>query len=739
MTKPSQRAEVNTFIQGLITEASPLNFPPNASKQEENFETFRDGTRKRRLGLDYVDGYTLRTISNSGSPQITNPVFNGFVWEDAGGFLDNTFIVAQVGNLLEFFDEDFTFIQSYQVFPDNRGNYEYSFASVEGRLIVLTSAMTPTNTDGQTPLLVTYNGPTGSPRFSFGNVQLKIRDFWGVDTGDANLEDDIYYRVSTLFAPQVYNLNNQSWAIPRKDSAGILQNPLTMYSTAYIKYPSNSEVVWTGLQFQPIDVPNPPFERVYPNLYEEVFGLTPIASKGFFIIDALSRGGSRTTEFTKTWNNNGMVGFPPSAIAGLVNDITKGGPTVAAGFAGRAWYAGFSGDIIDGDGRSPKLNSHILFSQLIKNSRDLGKCYQEGDPTSREGADVVDTDGGYIKIAEMDKVYSLKPLGNSLVVIANNGVWAITGGNEFGFSATNYKVGQISTYGCTAKNSVILQGDTIMYWGDGGIYVVAPDKTTGNLVVNNVSRTTIQTLFDAIPSDAIPSVKGAYDDKKKKLRWVYKTGTKYSSNSDTRELIFDFDLGTFSMNSIKNAPDNTVEIEVPLFFNEETIYLTSKKTGGVNNQYTFSNYKDTNFLDWKTNDGVGVDAKAFVLTGSQIAGDSAVFKQVPYLVLHMLRTETETDSDGVPLNQSGCLFRIQWDWATNTVSNKIGQLQQGYRYRKAFLPGPNASMDTGFETVVTRSKLRGRGRSLALYMETEPNKDCHILGWNLTLNGNQVA
>src|SRR6185369_14392997 len=167
----------------------------------------------------------------------------------------------------------------------------------------------------------------------------------------------------------------------------------------------------------------------------------------------------------------------------------------------------------------------------------------------------------------------------------------------------------------------------------------------------------------------------------------------------------------------------------PLFFNEETIYLTSKKTGGVNNQYTFSNYKDTNFLDWKTNDGVGVDAKAFVLTGSQIAGDSAVFKQVPYLVLHMLRTETETDSDGVPLNQSGCLFRIQWDWATNTVSNKIGQLQQGYRYRKAFLPGPNASMDTGFETVVTRSKLRGRGRSLALYMETEPNKDCHILGW----------
>ena len=35
MVKPSKRVEVNNFVKGLITEASPLNFPANASLDEE--------------------------------------------------------------------------------------------------------------------------------------------------------------------------------------------------------------------------------------------------------------------------------------------------------------------------------------------------------------------------------------------------------------------------------------------------------------------------------------------------------------------------------------------------------------------------------------------------------------------------------------------------------------------------------------------------------------------------------
>ena len=37
-----------SFIQGLVTEASPLTFPENASIDEDNFVLNRDGSRSRR-------------------------------------------------------------------------------------------------------------------------------------------------------------------------------------------------------------------------------------------------------------------------------------------------------------------------------------------------------------------------------------------------------------------------------------------------------------------------------------------------------------------------------------------------------------------------------------------------------------------------------------------------------------------------------------------------------------------
>ena len=45
--------EYNTFVKGIVTEASALSFPENASKDEDNFQLYRDGSRQRRLGCDY--------------------------------------------------------------------------------------------------------------------------------------------------------------------------------------------------------------------------------------------------------------------------------------------------------------------------------------------------------------------------------------------------------------------------------------------------------------------------------------------------------------------------------------------------------------------------------------------------------------------------------------------------------------------------------------------------------------
>ena len=65
MPQSKTPVELTSFSKGLITEANPLTFPPDASVDEQNFVLNRNGTRSRRLGMDWEDGYTqVSTIYN---------------------------------------------------------------------------------------------------------------------------------------------------------------------------------------------------------------------------------------------------------------------------------------------------------------------------------------------------------------------------------------------------------------------------------------------------------------------------------------------------------------------------------------------------------------------------------------------------------------------------------------------------------------------------------------------------
>ena len=198
MAKPGQRAEINTFIQGLITEASPLNFPPNASKEEENFELFRDGTRRRRLGMDYLPSETLHTITNFGLGTPLSPSLGAFFWESAQGVINQDFIVVQNGNKIDLYDATtipYTYYQTIQIAPDDDNNTKYSFENVEGTLLVTWGIVDPSVlVFGYHPKTIVFNGYAASPKFTLGEATLKVRDFWGVDTGDSNLENDPFFR-----------------------------------------------------------------------------------------------------------------------------------------------------------------------------------------------------------------------------------------------------------------------------------------------------------------------------------------------------------------------------------------------------------------------------------------------------------------------------------------------------------------------------------------------------------------
>jgi hypothetical protein len=166
----------------------------------------------------------------------------------------------------------------------------------------------------------------------------------------------------------------------------------------------------------------------------------------------------------------------------------------------------------------------------------------------------------------------------------------------------------------------------------------------------------------------------------------------------------------------------------------------------------FSSYSDLTFLDWYSVDSVGVDSPAFLLTGYIGNGDMHRQKQVPYIYFHFLRTEngfTDTGDDLTPTNQSSCIVQAQWDWCNSATSGKWGKNTnlpeevgkpkgfQAYRYRRRYMPtGASDTYDYGTATIVSRNKLRGRGRVVSFLISSEPAKDLQLLGWSMTIGSN---
>lgn len=764
--KPSQRAEINNFIQGLITEASPLNFPPNASADEENFDLRRDGSRERRLGMDfeagasfYNTGITPDTLEAAG--------INSYKWIEVAGKPEIEFLVIQFNQKIYFFDLSSPNLSStgyrgtvtLSSFPTNT---RFSFTGIEGFLIVASGV--------DVIAKIEYI----SNSFFVSYDRLKVRDVWGLEETNPLYENDISYRGPTADPAHYYNLQNQSWGVSRLAfEYPDYQDPVVVYMATTGVAPSNSEQVWAGMQYQAAPDPSSePTEKMYPSMYSMVIGSSPSSARGYFIIDALRRGQSRVDA---VYANNSK--YPPLNGAYSVtfpSDFTPGGASIVAEFSGRVFYSGFRGEVLSGDKRSPNFVNYVFFSQLVKNGSDIVKCYQEGDPTSRESSDIVDTDGGFLRISEAKNIISLINLGANLVAIASNGVWLISGGSDYGFSATNYKVSKLSNFGCVSNSSVVVEGERAYFWSEDGIYIISRNQF-GDYEVTNITEKTIQRLYEGIPNVVKAKAYGIYDNSDKKIRWIYNVGGAISREGVTRELVLDVSLSSFSQYRINriyesgcaaltlfqsnpyqaDIVDNIVEVgDDEVFAGSDVVVLRERvrTSGALSTRYlsvkvidnrinfSFSLYRDSDFIDWQSVDGVGLDAKAYCLTGNQTTGDTGTDKQIPYLIMHFRRTETSLDSNFELQRKSGCLIRGQWNFANSIASNKWTPLMQAYRYRTAqLMTSSGGAFDNGFEIISSKTKLRGIGKAFALYFETEPKKDCKIVGWNITLNGNSVT
>jgi len=759
---PKQRSPVEqvSFVQGLVTEASPLNYPPNASLDEVNFVLNRDGTRQRRLGMDFEEDHTV--INSTVVIPIDNDVvFSAYTWENAGGDPAVEVGVVQTGNILKFFNTLASNISSNLIFTYDTGapvTNTFSFAAVDGILVVTT---------GQKSILI-FKYDAGS--ITTSTDILRIRDLFGIEDKDGSVDlnqgSGITQRPATLSEEHRYNLRNQSFGPPRATLTVGAEDTITEYLNINSVYPSNSDAVYYNL-YPDIDVANKTLERFHAfDLHSSPPGTIP-AARGHFIIDALERGTSRLDEYTLLLSRYPSLGHTLTVIP---LDETPDGATVVAEFAGRAWFGGFSGHVDGADEKTPYLSSYIMFSQLIDDITDITKCYQEGDPTSKNASDIIATDGGFIRIAGAYGIVGMKTLGTGLVVIAANGVWRITGGDS-GFDATDYKVQKITDHGSTSPRSIVEVDGGVAYWGDDGIYFVAVNEL-GDYVAQNVSQNSIQTVYNSIASLDKIDCFGLYDSYDRKVRWLYKN--RIGSNESVEELVFDVNLNAFYPATIPtitgNRPRPVCMIKVPPFIAStvtdtvevggvaveavtdpvtvsipvldsslrEIKYITLTDDSATNElQYTFSFYKDSDFLDWKEYDTVGVDAQAYMLTGYLTGGDSQRKKSVSYLTFHMVRTEDGFEDVGgelIPTNQSSCKVQSQWEWTNSSNSNRWGREFQAYRYNRLYFPvDVDDEFDTGHLIITTKNKIRGKGRALSFLIKTEAGKDCKILGWSMVM------
>ncbi len=735
-----------SFVRGFVTEASPLTFPEDASIDEENYTLNIDGSRDKRLGLDYETDFNF----TAGPIQSTYDVstVNTFLWETVAGFGETSFLVIQIGNTIQFFDvSDSTTSLSSNILPFNIDldsqlapvstssiQFNVSFSSGKGLLFI--------NSEVIEPLFVEYNKDAND--ITVTQYEVLTRDFDGIEDG---LEVD--ERPVNLSELHKYNLRNQGWSeevLVSRDAEGsiaILEDPIVRTGNLLEVFPSNADIIYLA-RLSAAESPAA-VDSFWPEKLDSTLTGTTLAPRGKFILNAFNK----------------VRRASPSDIPIGTETIDKR-PEAVSFYSGRIFLG---------------LQNTLYYSQVLTNNNRIGRCYPNADPTAEDINQVVATDGGTIEIPEAGLIKQLLSIGNRLIVLATNGIWQIDGGSTDPFSATNNRSIRISTIGVSSNNSGVLVDNSVLFAAVEGIHSVAPQEASSELLVQNITEQTIQSYYITNLAPSSSSIKGYYDSASKKVFWLWSDEAPKEEYHDI--LILDVVLKAFYKYRFTN-PITTHPFIASIFTTpkvSETVdtfnvidNLGNQVIDNLNNnvttnqsrvisdplgikflaiepgasiRYTFAELTDRSLVDFKSFDSIGLDYEAFLDTGFVLNDDQMRFKQAPIIQVSFNQTETsfiDNGSGGVDFDfPSSCLLAANWNWTNNSVSGKVTSEQEVYRFRRNFLVGSiGESFIDGLPVVTSRTKLRGRGRALHLSFRSPAKKHTELLGWSILYKGNDL-
>ena len=768
----------NNFIAGLKTEYTALNFPENAATDCSNIDFSLIGDITRRGGIDYeANGIVNNTFVT------TNVAINTYKWNNVGGDGLTQIVVTQTGGTLNFFLSSnattsnplsTTKISSsvlLSTFTATGGSLdvtkECQFADGNGYLFVFHP-----NCD---PFYCTFNSVTNTVTATL--ITINIRDFVGVNDGLS-----LTTRPLTLSSEHAYNLVNQGWgtswtaisttaeqlttgshtftidsstlpvvigSIVTATGLGsstpvsltgsvtsyagtsltinvttVVQGNLSSWSNWAIapqaqinswnvlqkNYPSNADVWWL---FKDSSGNFNPTNNVLSNTS---VGISQ-ASQGSIILSAFRQDRSAI-----------------SGITGLTAISTVVRPRTGTWFQGRIWYAGVDASTpATGDAAYTTWTENIYFSQVITNAKEFGNCHQANDPTSESFFDLLPSDGGVIVIQGSGSIYKLFPVQNGLLVFAANGIWFITGSQGIGFAANDYTITKISGIQSISGTSFVNVLGWPYFWNSEGIYTVEPSQQGGGLQVMNMTVGNILSFYNDIPDKSKQYARGDYNSIDYQLQWCYRStpeagiSNRYHFDSllvhntveirkDIGKAFYPYAIETGNYPTLNGVlfvqnPQGGITSPEPIFK-----YLVSSTQG-----LTFAEENNfSTYTDWKTFDGVGVDATAYVITGYNLKPQhhpyygyfsQAIVQHSPSYIYVFVCNSAD----------NAFLFSSIWDWAISGDSGKFSSEQLV----------TNSLTSTKFSSLARRLRVRGRGFSLQFKFQSVAGKPMDIVGWSV--------
>lgn len=666
MARNAGVAVENSFVNGLVTEATGLNFPENAVTDTNNCVFDPVGKVTRRPGIDWEVGFEI--FKNTGTAEVATVEY---LWENVGGDGLYNALVQQIGNI----------IYVFQIIPGQpvSDNPVYSldllnfdteaslvpispcdFATGLGRLIVTHKACDP--------FYIEYNRNTQV--FSAATINIRTRDFRGLDPRPTG-------RGATLTPPEYYNRINQGWS----------DQLLNEYLSKLTFFPSDFEVWWL------YKGPEPIFDGA------EIFLPVPIVNQ--VSANYINRGNSPAPNGSVILNEFLQDRSAATGVADLpVISSQFYRPSTCAFHAGRVFYSGVDWQ---------EYSSKVYFTQIIERPVQFGMCYQENDPASQFSPDLLPTDGGVISIPEAGTIIKLWSISNSVIVVASNGVWEITGSSGIGFAATDYTAKKISSIQTASRLSFVNVLGSPLWWGVEGIYIASASETGVGVSVQNISDAKIRRHFLDIPEDARKYAKGVYNPKDQTVTWIHRNTVgdtvqaKYLYN---RALVFNVSSKAFYPWSFANPTYFVKGIFTFKWGNivdDVDVVRFLCHTSG--NQWTYGKLYDTVRDDWHGRDGGPYPFDSHFTTGFKLRGQGMSKAQSNYLRLY-------NEGPGT------LMLHAKWDYRLDASSGKWSNPQ--------IITFDNLEQT---HTQTRRVKVRGHGLALQLHVQSVGVQDFDLVGW----------